>query len=581
VDFEYYPGPGLANGGRAGDAITPLCCVAHEMRSGRTIRLWQDQLGPFPPYRLDSDAIFFSYMLSADFGPHIVLGWGQPARAICPYVEFRHHTNDASIRVGDRQDFYNLGAALRYFGDDGIDSAQKDEARDRILVGPPFSAEERQMILDYCESDVMALVRLVKHIVPTIRSLPHAFIRGQFMWATACHEFRGVPVNMSKFTPICSHWSGIRLDLVTQIDSAFGCYEIVDGEPHWRRERFKSYVERRGFSWPTGSDGSLDEDADTFGDMALAYPEIEPLRELRASLSQLRLHKLAIGSDGRNRCLLSPYGSKTGRNQPKATQYIFGPAKWLRHLIAPPPGRALIYRDYEQQEMKIAAVVSGDPELLAACESGDVYLGIAKQLGLAPPDATKETHTALRNMFKTVVLGITYGLGARSLAARTGLSLCEAAEILARLRARFRVFEYYARNVLDHAGLHLELSTPFGWRMYCPSGVNPRTMRNFPIQSTGSEILHVACILAERRGIAIVAPIHDALVAEVPASDAEAGAAALDRLMRDASAVVLRGYELSSDSKIMLPGEHFHDKRGAAMWDTVTRLIAKFEEQVA
>jgi hypothetical protein len=56
VDFEYYPGQGLANGGREGDQITPLCVVALEMRSGRVIRRWQDDLGPFPPYRLDSDA---------------------------------------------------------------------------------------------------------------------------------------------------------------------------------------------------------------------------------------------------------------------------------------------------------------------------------------------------------------------------------------------------------------------------------------------------------------------------------------------------------------------------------------------
>ena len=46
VDTEFYPGPGLASGGIVGDPITPLCLVALELRSGRLIRLWQDQLGP-------------------------------------------------------------------------------------------------------------------------------------------------------------------------------------------------------------------------------------------------------------------------------------------------------------------------------------------------------------------------------------------------------------------------------------------------------------------------------------------------------------------------------------------------------
>ena len=49
IDFEYYPGRGYANGGTEGDVITPLCLVACEIRSGRAIRLWQDELGRFPP----------------------------------------------------------------------------------------------------------------------------------------------------------------------------------------------------------------------------------------------------------------------------------------------------------------------------------------------------------------------------------------------------------------------------------------------------------------------------------------------------------------------------------------------------
>ena len=222
-------------------------------------------------------------------------------------------------------------------------------------------------------------------------------------------------------------------------------------------------------------------------------------------------------------------------------------------------------------------MVSGDNALLEACEFGDVYIGLAIQLGLAPSDATPETHKPIRTMFKTVVLGIQYGLGARTLAQRTGISLFEAAEILARLRARFRVFEAYAQSVVDHAGLLLEVSTPYGWIMQCPPEINPRTVRNFPIQSTGSEILHVACILAERRGIQIVAPVHDALMAETDLDRVEETSAALDRVMRDASSIVLRGYELPTDYQIVLPGARYFDGRGLEMWSTIERLLVKLE----
>ena len=55
---------------------------------------------------------------------------------------------------------------------------------------------------------------------------------------------------------------------------------------------------------------------DTFRQMARGFPEVAPLRELRYALSQMRLSELAVGQDGRNRCLISPFRARTGRNQP-------------------------------------------------------------------------------------------------------------------------------------------------------------------------------------------------------------------------------------------------------------------------
>jgi DNA polymerase-1 len=582
VDTEHHPGAGLANGGVEGDPLTPLCLVALELRAGRIVRLWQDQLGPFAPYRLDADAILFGYMLASEFGVHVAKGWGEPACALDAYVEFRHYVNDGSLKSEDREKgFYGICGALRYFLEDEIDLTRKQDMRDRIIEGPPFSARERADILAYCEDDVRALARLLPHIVPTIRSLPHAMLRAKFQWAIAQQERRGVPLDGPVLTHIRQHWHGMRLDLVSELDQPFGCYEVVAGKPHWRKKRFADYVHRQRMNWPTLADGTLEATDETFKEMAGKYPHIELLRELRYSLSKLRLNDLAVGADGRNRTQLWAYGTKTARNAPGATKYVFGPAKWLRFLITPPIGRALAHRDCCQQEVRIAAIQSNDSALLQACESGDVYLGIAEQLGFLSESLNETERKAVRTLFKTVVLGIQYGLGFRSLAVRAGISLYEAAEILARLRARFHRFEDYAQNVRDHAGLHLEISTPFDWRMQCPSGTNPRTIKNFPIQSAGSEILHVACILAERRGIEIVAPLHDAIMAEGPAGEIEELSRALDQLWGDAAAVVLQGYRLPTDCQIIRPGERYFDDRGAAMWNTVTRLVAKLERETA
>jgi DNA polymerase-1 len=578
VDTEFYPGRGLNNGGRDGDPSTPLCVVARELRSNRVVRQWQDEFGPLPPYRIDDGALVIGYTISAELGTHIALGWPKPAYMLDPYIEFRHFTNDGSIKGGGREKgFYSIDGALRYFGEDGIDAVQKKDMRARILQGPSFTNQDRADIMDnYCQSDVDALVRLVPHIIPTIRSLPHTMMRAEFMWATAQQERRGIPVS-SMLDRLKEHWTEIQRELVAEMDAEYGVYEIgKDGKPHMRRHLFDAYIRRHNMAWPTYADGSFDMREETFKDMIGRYPQIETLRELRYSLSALRLNSLAVGTDNRNRTLLGPYGSKTGRNQPSNSKYLFGPAKWIRFLITPPRGRVLIHRDYKQQEVRIAAHQSGDMALLRACRD-DVYLGLADQLGFLSPSMSPEERKSVRTMFKSVVLGILYGLAAKSLAIKTGISLFEAAEILARLRAQFHVFEDYANSVLDHAGLNMEIGTPLDWRMQCPPGIKARTVRNFPIQSTGAEILHIACILAERRGIEIIAPVHDALMAEADLDCAEEVSAALDQVMGDAAAIVLKGHRLPTDEQIIRPGEHYFDDRGEKMWNTVCRILRKLE----
>jgi hypothetical protein len=84
--------------------------------------------------------------------------------------------------------------------------------------------------------------------------------------------------------------------------------------------------------------------------MAKLYPVIAPLRELRGALSKMRHEKLAVGADGRNRTLISPYSTITGRNAPSNSEFIFGPAVWLRGLIRPQPGYGLASVDFSMQE---------------------------------------------------------------------------------------------------------------------------------------------------------------------------------------------------------------------------------------
>ena len=129
--------------------------------------------------------------------------------------------------------------------------------------------------------------------------------------------------------------------LIDDVDGDFGVYE--DG--HFREASSSKLIERRGYAWPRLPTGRLALDAETFRTMGGLHPEIEPLRQLRNTLGELRLHDLAVGPDGRNRTLLSPFRAKTGRNAPSSSKFVFGPATWARFLIKPEPGtRARLYR---------------------------------------------------------------------------------------------------------------------------------------------------------------------------------------------------------------------------------------------
>jgi hypothetical protein len=358
-----------------------------------------------------------------------------------------------------------------------------------------------------------------------------------------------------------------------------------DGPDYFRPMRFSSdrwaaYLARKGLPWPRLDSGVLALDDEAFREMARAYPaEVGPIRELRYNLSQLRLRDLAVGSDGRNRCLLSAFASKTGRNQPGSSRFVFGPSTWLRSLIRPGPGRAVAYVDWSAQEYGIAAALSGDRAMQRDYRSGDPYLAFAKRAGAVPADATRRTHGRDRDLFKVCCgLGAMYGAGEQSLAARLGISPAHARELLRLHRQSYPDFWRWSDAVQDFALLRGYLETTFGWRVHVGPDVNPRSLRNFPMQANGAEMMRLACCLATERGITVCCPVHDALLVEGPGDGIEAVAAATQRAMQEASELVLPGFPLRTDAKVVRHPDRYSDERGRHMWELVQRLLPEAAE---
>lgn len=565
VDFEFHQ--------PAGGCPIPICMVAHEVRSGRTIRLWQDDLrraqSPFP---VDERILVVAYFSSAELNCFLALGWQMPVRILDLYVEFRWLTSGADSPCG-----HGLLGAMAYFGlENPLAAAEKTEMRDLAIRGGPFTEDERDRLLAYCEEDVLALSQLLPAMANHL-DLPRALLRGRYMAAVARMERNGIPLDSGTVDKLRQFWPSLQDHLIQEVDSA---YHVYEGRT-FKVERFSAYLDRMGYSWPRTDLGALKLDDDTFRDMSKTYPDINPLRELRHSLGELRLNSLVIGRDGRNRCLLSPFGSKTGRNQPSNSKFIFGPAVWLRGLILPSTDSALAYIDWEQQEFGIAASLSGDTAMMEAYQSGDPYLSFAKQAKAVPAHATKASHSVVRDQFKVCALAVQYGMGADSLAFKLNKPPAYARELLRLHRETYSTFWRWSESVVSHAMLHNSLHSVFGWRVQVGANANPRSLANFPMQANGAEMLRLACCLATESGIRVCAPIHDALLIEGPVHEIDQLVQETSNAMGAASECVLNGFRLRTDSKIIRYPDRYADERGAVMWKTVMGILDSHERRAA
>lgn len=479
------------------------------------------------------------------------------------YVEFRNLTNGTETPCGD-----SLLGALTYFGLDAIQAAEKDEMRQLAIRGGPFTNAERAALLDYCQQDVDALARLLPKMLPHL-DLPRALLRGRYMVAAARMEAVGVPINTKAHQTLAESWEQIQDRLIGRIDAD---YHVYDGKT-FRTKRFAAFLAVNNIPWPQLPSGALALDDDTFREMARSYPGVASLRELRRSLSQLRLSDLAVGRDGRNRCLLSAFRARTGRNQPSNSRSIFGPAVWLRGLIQPEPGYGLASIDWSQQEFGIAAALSGDANMMLAYESGDPYLAFAKQAGAVPQSASKQNHGAVREQFKACALAVQYGMGDVSLGQRIGQTTSQARELLRLHRDTYASFWRWSDAVLDYAHLYGHLYTTFGWTLQLGARVNPRSLRNFPMQANGAEMLRLACCLMTEQGVRVCAPVHDAVLIEAPLEELHDTVDLVQSQMAEASRVVLDGFTLRSDAYVIRHPDRYMDDRGQQMWNTVWDVI--------
>ena len=125
------------------------------------------------------------------------------------------------------------------------------------------------------------------------------------------------------------------------------------------------------------------------------------------------------------------------------------------------------------------------------------------------------------------------------------------------------------------------MRTVFGWT--CATGVtefNERSIMNWPAQATSADILRLVVVWATRRGLRLLAPVHDAILLEAPLDRIEHDVALLREIMMRASRVVLNDtatgdLALRTDATIVRYPDRYKDPRGEAIWLRVMELLAE------
>jgi len=551
-----------------GERPVPICAVAKNLGTGNETWVWlwgrKVEAPSFP-----ADAIFVCYSAPAEMAIQEIMGWPLPQNVIDLYAEYRVKTNGHPHKPSKN----GLIDACNFYGIPTPTSEHKKLMQDRCSEGGPFSDEEKEAILQYCSEDVDMTSRLFVAMRDDI-DWPRALVRGMYGKAVAAIEGRGIPIDLNEYSRIRDNWDGLKDAVLLDINRQFPVFE--DGI--FKDILFEKVVQDNGYDWPRTPTGRLSRTKETFKNMVEIYPEVRDLADGVAMLGQMRLSGIEIGADGRNRASLRPYTSITGRCQPK-TNLIWGHSVWYRNLISPREGMALSYLDYKSEEFGVAAYLSGDRQMIDAYRTGDPYMAFAIKAGLAPEGATKITHKDVRDRCKTVVLGLGYGMGDKSLAKRLDVPIHEARRMLRSYQEVFHQYHEWVREAVQQALLTGSQQTSYGWFHHCGGGrTKLLTIQNWPIQSAGSDILRLACIMLEKEGIRVISTIHDAVLIEDTIDDIDASVERAAELMELASSYALRGAgSIQVDANTIKFPDHYSDPRGDRMWERVQRILKELE----
>ncbi|HTK25299.1 MAG TPA: DNA polymerase [Pyrinomonadaceae bacterium] len=300
--------------------------------------------------------------------------------------------------------------------------------------------------------------------------------------------------------------------------------------------------------------------------LAEKYPVVGKLLEYRAVQKSMtsfgeNILEFIEPKTGRIHADFRQIGAPTGRfscSNPNLQQIPHEEA--YRRCFRAADGKKLVIADYSQIELRILADFSDDKNFINAFVSGeDFHTTTASQVfGVNPEDVSPDQ----RSFAKRLNFGIVYGVGASRFGLMTGLSQSEAENTMRKYFGTFvdlRSYLYKAgedvlknRTARTASGRTLRLRFDETDRQQVSSA--RRYGVNMPIQGTSADILKLALRLLHDsiRGTSakLVNIVHDEIIVECDAAEAEATADRLEKAMCAAGERYVKKVPVKVDAKI-------------------------------